>query len=146
MNKLILLKISPLFVAISLPVFVTAQEAPDPTKLKYIMQEMIVNTQLLTKGIFYEDYQQIMQAAKNIADHPEPGLTSKVKLMNYMGKEMVEFKKLDTFVHDTAIKISNAAQQKNMPEIITEYHTLIDGCQSCHTNYKQSVSDLLNEN
>lgn len=114
-------------------------------KLQLVMQGLLKDSQQLTTGIFYEDFAKIEQAAKNIADHPKPGMPTMKKVIGYLGKEMPTFKGLDMKVHDTAVDIGKAAGEKNISAVITSYHQLIDGCQSCHSQFKQRVSKILAE-
>lgn len=109
------------------------------------MQGLLKNSQLLTAGIFYEDFTKIELAAKNIADHPAPGMPTMKKVIGYLGEEMPAFKGLDMIVHNTAVDIGKAAGEKNMAAVVTSYHQLIDGCQSCHSQFKQRVSKVLAE-
>jgi cytochrome c556 len=144
-----LLKLISIFIAVSTPLLVTAVEHPEdvePTILKHIMHGMLSDTHQLTQGIFYNDFKQIEHAAKRIAKHPTPSLSTKIKILSNLGSDMSKFKDLDMFVHDTAMNINKAAKQKNMSDTITEYHKLIDGCLSCHRDYQQSVSKILGDN
>ncbi|PHS18135.1 MAG: hypothetical protein COA86_08295 [Kangiella sp.] len=116
---------------------------PSENRLKLIMQGLLKDTQLLNEGIFYDDFKKIEQAAKNIADHPNPGMNTMKKVIGYLGTEMPKFKGLDGKVHNTAVEIAKAAKDKNMESVVANYHELIDGCQSCHSQFKQRVSKVL---
>ncbi len=123
-----------------------AQENTSETssnKLQLVMQGLLTDSQQLTAGIFYEDFVKIEQAAKNIADHPNPGKPTMKKVMGHLGKEMPTFKGLDMKVHNTAVDIVKAAGEKDMQAVVASYHQLIDGCQSCHSQFKQRVSKVL---
>ncbi len=122
-----------------------AQEEASQNKLKIVMQGLLKDSQSLNEGIFYENFSKIEQAAKNIADHPNPGQPTMKKVIGYLGKEMPVFKSLDIKVHNTAVFIVKAARDKNMPLIVASYHELIDGCQSCHSQFKARVSKILSE-
>ena len=137
--------ISTVLTAFSASFFVVADD-PDITTLKHVMQGLLKDTQELTQGIFLEDFQQIEQAAKRIADHPKPDLSIRMKLIGKLGSDMSRFKSFDMKVHDVAVSISQAAVQRDMSAAIIGYHKLIDGCQSCHSDFKQPVSKLLNQN
>ena len=143
-----ILIISTVLTALSTTFFVVADEPSSKvniTTLKHIMQGLLRDTQALTQGIFFEDFQLIEQAAKRIADHPTADLSIKMKLIGNLGADMSRFKKLDKQVHDIALDIRKAAIQQDMSTTIIGYHKLIDGCQSCHSNFKQPVSKLLSQ-
>jgi len=112
-------------------------------RLKLVMQGLLKDTQMLNEGIFYDDLKKIEQAAKNIADHPNPGMPTMKKIMGYLGKEMPKFKELDGKVHNTAVEITKAAKDNDMKSVISNYHELIDGCLSCHSQFKMRVSKIL---
>jgi len=116
---------------------------PSENRLQLVMQGLLKDTQKLNEGIFYDDFAKIEQAAKNIADHPKPGMPTMKKVIGYLGKEMPKFKGLDTVVHNTAVTISKAANEKDMVSVVSNYHKLIDGCQSCHSQFKTRVSKVL---
>lgn len=112
--------------------------------LKLVMQGLLKNSHLLTEGIFYDDFTKIEKAANHIADHPKPGMPTMKKVIGYLGKEMPKFKSFDGKVHNTAVEIAKAAKNKDMKRVMSNYHQLIDGCQSCHSQFKQRVSKQLN--
>jgi len=120
------------------------ESKPPTNKLKLVMQGLLKDSHLLSEGIFYDDFAKIEKAAKNIADHPNPGMPTMKKVIDYLGKEMPKFKGLDGKVHNTAVEIAKAAKNKNMVNVISGYHELIDGCQSCHSQFKMKVSRVLN--
>ena len=119
------------------------ESKPSTNKLKLVMQGLLKDSHLLSEGIFYEDFSKIEKAAKNIADHPNPGMQTMKKVIGHLGKDMPKFKGLDTKVHNTAISIMKAASKKNMSAVVANYHELIDGCQSCHSQFKKRVSKVL---
>jgi len=114
--------------------------------LKTIMNGLLDDTKLLTEGIFLEDFSKIELAANNIANHPSIKIESKKKIVATLGKEMSFFKGFDILVHDSAVDIAKSTTTKDMTKIISNYHKLIDGCQSCHSQFKNRVSELLNQN
>ena len=56
---------------------------------------------------------------------------------------MAQFKSFDMKVHNTAVSITQAAKNKNMEAILSNYHQLVDGCQYCHESFKQRVIEIL---
>lgn len=111
--------------------------------LRSVMQGLLENTQQITAGIFLQDFNEIELAANKIADHPTPGMATKTKLLASLGAEMGKFKQFDTLVHNTAVNIASAASDKNMVAAMTAYHQLINGCQACHSEFKQRVTEIL---
>jgi cytochrome c' len=108
-----------------------------------IMLGLLKNTHLLTEGIVLSDYKKIEIAAGNIANHPQISIKTKMKLVANLGAEMANFKSNDDVVHNAAVALEKAVQNKNMVEIISKYNTLVQGCQSCHSQFRERVSDIL---
>lgn len=113
--------------------------------LKSVMQGLLKDTQLLSEGIFLQDFVEIELAANNIAKHPTPGMKTMKKVMGNLGTEMAVFKGLDMKVHNIALGITKSASNQDMPGVVSGYHKLIDGCQSCHSQFKQRVSKILGQ-
>jgi cytochrome c556 len=63
--------------------------------------------------------------------------------MKALGSNIATFKSYDHVVHGGAIKIKQAAKDKNMVEVIAEYQKVITGCQSCHSRFKAELSKAL---
>ena len=65
------------------------------------------------------------------------------KLMKALGSDTETFKGYDHVVHGGAIKIKQAAKDKDMVVVIAEYQQVITGCQSCHSLFKAELSKAL---
>lgn len=120
-------------------------EEEKKNKLQIVMQNLLQDTQDIVRGMMLEDYTIIFEAADRIASHPTPGLGIQVKLMRNMGGELPAFKALDGFVHDRAVSIRKASRAKDMHLVTREYNKLLNGCQSCHTQFKTRVSNILSK-
>ena len=118
------------------------QKAPQVT-FKNVMQGLLTDSLAINNGIFLEDFTMIEQAAAHIADHPKPDMSIRKKLMMNLGAEMGTFKSLDHVVHQSGVDLVSAAKEKNMVKVVAKYHQLIDGCLSCHADFKKRVSELL---
>lgn len=112
--------------------------------LKFVMQGLLKDTQLISQGIFLQDLNKIKLAAADVANHPTPGMTTMKKVIGYLGPEMAVFKEYDMKVHHLAVEIEKAATDQNMSEVVSKYHQLVDGCLSCHGQFKQRISKILN--
>jgi len=117
--------------------------AQDTNRLKLVMNGLLKDTQLLTEGIFLQDFNKIKLAASNIADHPTPGKETMQKVMEHLGTEMPTFKGFDMKVHNTAVLIAKAANENDMIGVVDNYHQLVDGCLSCHNDFKKRVAKVL---
>ena len=112
------------------------------TTLKQVMRGLLNDSQEMSEAIFLRNFEQIKKAAIKIANHPAPAMEIRRKLAKNLGAEMDVFKSFDMKVHNAAVVIAKAASEKNMKLVVTEYHQLVDGCQSCHSNFKQRISKI----
>ncbi len=110
---------------------------------KDVMQDLLTDTQQITKGIILEDFQLIEQAANKIANHPKPDLAIRMKVVKTLGNEMGKFKAKDTVVHNSAVNILSAAKANDMNTITKEYQQLVNGCLACHAGFKEKVAKAL---
>ena len=119
----------------------TKEKAPEGS-LKLVMQGLLKNTQELTAAMLNEDFALIVTKADNIAEHPAPSMSTRIKIMKAMGSDMAKFKENDEIVHKAALDIMTNAQQKNINGVGENFKKMIGGCLSCHSQFKGSVSAL----
>ena len=112
--------------------------------LKIIMNGLLDDTKLLTEGIFLEDFTKIRLAANNIANHPKPSSETLKKVKANLAEEMGLFKGFDIKVHNASLEIAKSASNKDLVSVVSTYHKMIDGCLSCHSQYKNRISSVLN--
>lgn len=110
---------------------------------KYVMQGLLLATKDITQGIVLEDFTLVENAADTIIKHPKPAMSQRKKLMKALAAEVSTFKSFDHVVHGGAVKIAQAAKDKNMVAVIDEYQKLLTGCQSCHSIFKARLSTAL---
>ena len=125
-------------------IYVFAEENKK-NKLQIIMQNLLQDTQNILEGMILEDYKLIYESADRIASHPTPGIAIQVKLLKNMGGDLSTFKNLDGYVHDRAIAVREASKIMDKEQIFSEYTKLLNGCLSCHTQYKTKVSNIINK-
>jgi cytochrome c556 len=109
----------------------------EPLALRKIMSDMDKNMQLIVTNISHGDWKQVEKSASKIAEHPQPPFTEKIKLLNYVGSDISRFKAYDNQTHDTAKKLSKAAQEKDGFKVILEFSNLQKTCLSCHQYFRK---------
>jgi len=129
------------------PINAAPHEPPNDKKsditFKQVMQGLLLEAKNITQGIILEDFKLIENAAIGIVKHPKPAMAQRKKLMKALASEIKVFKSFDHIVHGGAVKIVQAAKDKNMVAVINEYQQLITGCQSCHSLFKARLSKAL---
>ncbi|MGY5850645.1 hypothetical protein [Salegentibacter sp. F14] len=114
-------------------------------KLLPIMSQLMVDMNRINEGVFMENYPMIDSAAYRIANHAEIDPNQKQIIKKNLGKSMEEFARIDKAVHDRAVSISKAAKQKNMGEILSEYHILQNSCVNCHNQFRDRLQSEFRE-
>lgn len=122
------------FIALSLPV--SYVHAAEPLELQRVMKELGRNMQVITDGISREDWELVAKTAPMIAEHPQPPLTEKMRIMSFMGADMPKFKALDGETHEAAHDLLHAAQEKDGKKVIAVFQKVQSSCLSCHQAFR----------
>jgi len=121
-----------------------AESKPDSNEaltLQIIMQDLGKEMQIVTDGISREDWEQVEKAASRIANHPQPALTERTKIMDFVGTDASKFKANDKKTHEAARALAEAAAQKNGQTVISAFATLQDTCLTCHNDFRKPIQD-----
>jgi len=121
----------------------TEQADLNKNRLQLVMLDLLTDSQSLTEGIFKEDFKLIASSAEKIANHPNPGAEILQEIKKDLAADMPKFKMHDAKVHNAATSIVKLAGQHDLVGIFAEYHKLIDGCQSCHSDFRGRISVVL---
>ena len=84
-------------------------QAAEPLMLQKVMKDLGRNMQAVTDGISREDWTLIEKQALLIADHPQPPLSEKVRIMGFVGTSMTKYKAYDGDTHAAAQDLGRAA-------------------------------------
>lgn len=126
------------FVAASCLLFATGGAyAAEPLALQTIMKNLGQNMQRITDGISREDWEQVAKIAPLIADHPQPPLAEKMRIMRFVGTGMGKFKAYDSETHDQAQAVRNAARAHDGPGVILAFQKLQTSCYNCHSEFRK---------
>ncbi len=124
---------------------ITTAEAENEKSLRIIMTELEADMEAVVRGINYGDFNAIKVHAIKIADHDKPPASQMQKVMTLLGAEMPDFKKGDAFVHDTAVNVAKAAEEKDYAKVVEGYTALLGGCVACHTTYRSKIVEHFKE-
>ncbi len=116
----------------------TSEETVEPLMLQKIMRDMGRNMQLIVDGISREDWKQVEKNALLVADHPQPPLSEKVRIMAFAGTNISKFKKHDGETHDAARTLAESAAREDGYAIIADFAVLQNNCLMCHQRFRKS--------
>ena len=105
--------------------------------LKKIMKDLGGNMQTVTDAISREDWQLAEKTAPLIADHPQPPVTEKLRIIAFMGADMGKFKNYDAEVHKAAGSLGEAAKAQDGAAVITALLSILTACYRCHRDFRQ---------
>lgn len=111
--------------------------AAEPLALQKIMNDLGRNMQAITDGISREDWELVAKTAPLIADHPQPPLGEKMRILSFVGSDMGKYKAHDGRTHDAALALAKAARLKDGPAAIATFASLQNACHDCHQAFRQ---------
>ena len=111
----------------------------EPLVLRKIMQDMGKNMQAITDAISREDWKLVEKTAPLIADHPQPPLSEKKRIIAFVGNDMSKFKGYDGKTHAAARLLSKTAAAKDGHGIIADFATLQNSCLMCHQRFRKPI-------
>jgi len=117
-----------------------AANPPDqatPLALTAIMRDLGKDLQGVTDGIAREDWPAVAQRAARIADHPQPPLGEKLRILAFMGKDAGHFRDYDRQAHDAAQQLAQAAQRQDGAAAIAAFANVQGACLGCHQQFRQ---------
>ena len=115
----------------------SAADGPGEMALRKIMKDLGSSMQTVTGGISAEDWQLIEKTAPLIADHPQPSMAEKLRIIAFMGTDMGKFKNYDGEVHKAAESLGQAAKAKDGQAVIAAFQTVQTACYGCHRDFRQ---------
>lgn len=111
--------------------------AAEPLALQKVMKELGRNMQTITDGISREDWELVEKTAPLIADHPQPPISEKIRIMSFVGTDMDKYKAYDGETHAQAQAVGTAAKAKSGPRVILAFQKLQTNCYNCHSEFRK---------
>jgi len=112
-------------------------QAAEPLALQKVMKDLGKNMQTITDGISREDWALVEKTAPLIADHPQPPMMEKMRIMSFVGTNMGKFKAHDGETHEQAQAVGKAAKAKDGPGVILAFQKLQTSCYNCHSEFRK---------
>lgn len=111
-------------------------QAAEPLEFQKVMKELGRNMQVITDGISREDWELVAKTAPMIAEHPQPPLAEKTRIISFMGAEMSRFKSFDMQTHEAAHDLLHAAHEKDGQKVIEAFQKVQSSCLGCHQTFR----------
>lgn len=113
------------------------KQAVKPLALQKIMKDLGKNMQVITDAISRENWPLIETTAPLIANHPQPPMSEKMRLIGFVGTDMDKFKSHDKKTSMAARALGHAAKDKDGVAVITAFQKLQITCYECHREFRQ---------
>jgi len=118
---------------------------PDPLALRKIMQDQGLHMQTITAAICREDWQRVAIIAPLIADHPQPPLAEKIRILRFIGSDVGRYKNHDKQTSQAGQELKQAAERIDGPEVISAFAALQNSCLACHQNFRKPFQEYFYE-
>lgn len=108
-----------------------------PMELRRIMKQLGKDMQVVTDGISREDWALVARVAPRIADHPQPPVGEKMRILAFIGSDVGKFKGFDEQTHNAAKAMQAAAERGDGKAVIAAFANLQNSCLGCHQSYRK---------
>ncbi len=109
----------------------------DSLALRTIMKDLGSDMQAIVGGIAREDWESVAEVAPRVADHPQPPLFEKMRILSFIGSEVGQFKEYDEQVHQAARTLGEAAHRKDGRAVIEAFAQVQGSCLGCHQSFRK---------
>ena len=141
-------KIQPIIVTITTAMVLTmnspamaenrpATQTVKPLELRNVMSKLSQDMQGVLGAISKEDWQMVAALAPKIADHAEPPLSEKVRILSWLGSDAGKFRGFDGQAHDAATAMGEAAKRRDGQAVIAAFAKVQQSCLGCHQSFRQ---------
>ena len=118
-----------------------AAEPATPMVLRSVMDQLGRDMQAVTGAISREDWTLVTRLASDIARHPEPPLSEKMRIITWLGTDAGKFRGFDGEVHDAAIAMGEAATRGDGQAVIAAFAKLQQGCLAGHQTFRKPFTE-----
>jgi len=112
-----------------------------PLALKTIMQKLSKDMQTVTDAISREDWGQVAKTAPLVANHPQPPIAEKMRILSFAGSKVSKFKSFDKQTHQAAKELEKVAIKQDGKGAIAKFATLQNSCLDCHQNFRETFKE-----
>lgn len=123
------------------PFCAQAAEPAAPMALRSVMNQLGRDMQAVTGAISTEDWALVARLAPDIARHPEPPLSEKMRILAWLGTEAGRFRGFDGEVHDAAVAMGEAATRGDGQAVIAAFAKVQQGCLACHQSFRKPFTE-----
>lgn len=113
-------------------------EHPELT-LRPIMVQLGAAMRGLTDALWIEDFAAMTMSAGEIADHAHISAEELERVQRTLGDGMAAFEAIDRDVHESAVRLREAARARQLDSIVTRLAEVQRGCVACHERFRERL-------
>jgi cytochrome c556 len=107
--------------------------------LRPIMVQLGTAMRAFTDALWLEDYPAMAGSAEEIADHPHISPEELERIQRILGDGMAAFETIDREVHESAVRLHEAARARQLDSIVARLAEVQRGCVACHERFRERL-------
>ncbi len=111
----------------------------EPQALLPIMLGMSADITGVMQALWLDDYEELSERARHLADHAPISAAEVARIRSVLGAELEAFEAADGAVHEAAVRMSKAADARDVDGLLKELATVQRGCVACHNTFRNRL-------
>ena len=111
----------------------------EPQALLPIMLGMSADIAGVMQALWLDDYDGLSERARHLADHAPISAAEIARIQSVLGAEMEAFEAADGVVHEAAVRMSKAADARDLDGLLKQLATVQRGCIACHNTFRDRL-------
>jgi hypothetical protein len=107
--------------------------------LRPIMVQLGTAMRTFTDALWLEDYPAMTGSSEAIADHPHISAEELERIQRILGDGMAAFETIDRDVHESAVRLHEAARARQLDSIVARLAEVQRGCVACHERFRERL-------
>jgi cytochrome c556 len=124
----------------------TQAESAKPMALRGVMDKLGRDMQAITGAISKEEWAVVAELAPKIANHAEPPVAEKMRILAWLGTDAGKFRSHDGQTHESATVMGDAAKSGDGLAVISAFSKVQQSCLICHQSFRKSFLEHFYEN
>lgn len=112
-----------------------------PLALRAIMDELNRNMRAVTDAVSLENWEQAAITALRIADHPQPPMMEKLRILSFAGSDVRKFKNFNSQTRLAATHLEEVAGKADGQAVIAAFAALQSSCLDCHQDLRKPFKE-----
>lgn len=128
------------------PVGAQTEKPAKPMALRGVMDKLGRDMQAITGAISKEEWAVVVELAPKIANHAEPPVAEKMRILAWLGTDAGKFRSHDGQTHESATAMGDAAKRGDGLAVISAFSKVQQSCLICHQSFRKPFLEHFYEN